>query len=342
MRNECDFMQKMRISRSALILSLCCLLGSIPFSACTDQPVTEAQPSASATALETGDLDSSVSSALLSTRNALNQARNAFLQISGRLQFVAPDLNAYQEASEKVQTALILAAHSLTASSLRDTSDSDVQTLKDDFRQLYSDVLNQMMNGIQLNLQIYQNQFESPQSLGDKLVSATSALQDLGVIFQATEYTKRYISALSVFDSLITQSQTNSALSTLQNQQTVLMNGILNFSAQVSDIQAVRQAYAQIVHNLNNPSILNQVIQLAVRAYGQDNVAYRQDQVTTVQPNPNRLILVVRESSDQYRQIQIDNDQLKNQLIQDSRGLRASDFLNQTNVVLLTPSPAPS
>lgn len=323
-----------------LVLTVSCFCGGMSLFACTDSPVVEPQPSASN--FEPSILDSSTGSALLSIRNAINQARNTFLPISGRLQFVPPDLNAYQDASEKVLTALTLAANSLTASSLQNVPEAELEALKEDFRQLYTDVLNQMMNGIQLNLQVYQNQFESPQSLGSDLVSASSALQDLGTVFQATEYTKRYISGLSVFESLITQSQTNAALNTLQNQQTVLMNGILNFSGRVSDAQAVRQAYAQIVQNLNNPLLLNQLIQLAIRAYGEDNVAYRQDQVTTVQPNPNRLILVVRESADQYRQIQIENGQIKNQVIQDTRGLRAADFLNQTNIVFITPSPTPS
>lgn len=312
-------------------------------SACGEVSSTGSVPAPSASNFFQDPLDTSANSASLSARNALNQARNAFLQISGRLQFVAPDLEAYQAAADKVLPAMVLAANALTSTSGTETPESDKALYKQEFQQLYADALNQMLTGINLNLQIYQNQFETPQSLGSgaSSESVTTALKDLGAVFRATEYTERYITDLAAFESLFTQQQPKQALEGLRNQQTVVINGLLNFSNQTTDTSAIQAAYQMVAQSLTNPSMLNQLSQLAVRAYGQDQVAFRKDEITPTQPSPNRIVLVVKESTDLYRLVQLENNLLKNQVVQDNRGLRASDFLNQTNVVLVNPSAAP-
>jgi hypothetical protein len=323
-----------------------CLLAGFLFSlsACSGIPAGEPQPVPSASDLFQDQLLNSSNSAVLSARNALNQARFAFLQISGRLQFVSPDLDAYKTAVDKVLPAMILAANALSASSTPDVPDSDQAVLKQEFQQLYSDTLNQMLTGINLNMQIYQNQFETPQSLGAGTsgVSSDAALKDLGDLFQVTEYAERYVTELAAFEALFTQDQPKQALLGLRNQQTVVINGLLNFTGQTQNTALIQSTYSMVAQSLTNPSMLTQLSQLAVRAFGEDQVAYRKDEVTTTQPNPNKVILVVKESNDRYRLVQIENGVLKNQTVQDNRGLRASDFLNQTNVVLVNPSAPPS
>ncbi len=331
---------KMPSKISATVL---CLGAIFSLVACGEISTTGSVPSPSASNFFQDPLDISANSASLSARNALNQARNAFLQISGRLQFVAPDIEAYQAAAEKVLPAMVLAANALTTSSNTETPESDKALYKQEFQQLYADALNQMLTGINLNLQIYQNQFETPQSLGSGASSESvkTAIKDLTAVFQATEYTERYITDLAAFESLFTQQQPKQALEGLRNQQTVVINGLLNFSNQTTDSSAIQAAYQMVAQSLTNPSMLNQLSQLAVRAYGQDQVAFRKDEITPSQPSPNRIVLVVKEAADRYRLVQLENNLLKNQVVQDNRGLRASDFLNQTNVVLVNPSAAP-
>ncbi|PIQ26748.1 hypothetical protein COW36_00665 [bacterium (Candidatus Blackallbacteria) CG17_big_fil_post_rev_8_21_14_2_50_48_46] len=311
--------------------------------ACGDIPAESvATPSASAAFQD--QIDVSAGSTALSVRNALNQARNAFLQISGRLQFVSPDLEAYQNAVDKVLPAMVGAANTLTTATASTTDNTtDMAALKEEFQQLYSDALNQMLNGINLNLQIYQNQYETPQSLssGATLVSAEDALKSLSSIFQITEATERYLTELAAFDTLFTQQQPKQALDGLRNQQTVVMNGIFNFSAKTQDTQTIKNAYQMVAKSIVNPALLTQFSNLAIRAYGEEQVAYRKEEVTPNQSNPNRVVMVVREDGDHYRSLQIESGTLKNQLVQDSRGLRAADFLNQSNIVVVTPSPKP-
>src|SRR3990167_3102588 len=102
-------------------LTVLCLGTVFSLSACGEVSTTGTVPTPSASNFFQDPLDVSASSASLSARNALNQARNAFLQISGRLQFVAPDIEAYQAAAEKALPAMILAANALTTSSGTDT-----------------------------------------------------------------------------------------------------------------------------------------------------------------------------------------------------------------------------
>lgn len=330
------------ISKRSLQRAFLSCTALVSLFSCT-QVATTAPATPSASNVFQDSLDASANSTGQSVRNALNQARNAFALISGRLQFVAPDLDAYQAAVDKVLPAMVLAANALTTSPVSETPGSDSALYKQEFQQLYADALNQMLTGINLNIQVYQNQFETPQSLGTGASSetVTTALKDLSAVFRATEYAERYITDLAVFETLFADQQPKQALVGLRNQQTVVINGLLNFSSQTSDVSAIQSAYLMVAQSLTNPSMLNQLAQLAVRAYGQEQVAFRKDEITPVQPSPNRVVLVVKETADRYRTIQIENGLLKNQVVQDSRGLRAADFLNQTNVVLVTPSAMP-
>ena len=309
----------------------------VSLTACQTLPVTSPPPVQSGLSPELqNQLDTAQDTLSLSVQNNLNQARSNYFGLAGRLMAVDTDVPAFAGMVDQVLPALLGAANSL------DTLTGDAaEDLKTDYRSLFSDSVTAMLNGVNTNLQLYQGFFEAPQSLGSAAnTSVTEALQALSDIFQASEYTERYIAELAQFQALTPMSESQQVLSAIQNQQSVLLSGVLSFSTQGASPEAIKQAYQTIVASLTNPNFFNQLLRLAVAAFGDSQVAYRQSQLTPTQSNPNAVVMVIQEGDATYRLISFENNQLTNRITQDSRGLSAADILNQSTVVVM-PSPRP-
>lgn len=273
---------------------------------------------------------------LQSARNHLTQARNVYFQLSPNLIVVDTDVDAYQKMVSEVLPAMLGAANSLTVLSADDT---DVNALKTEYQSLFSDIMAQMLLGINNNLRIYQNTLESPQSLeGASEETAAVTLTNLTGLYQATEYTERFTAELSQFQSLLVNS--GNVLNGIRNQQSLVINGVLRVAEKVSGSDALQSAYLKLVQSLTRVELLNQLAQLAQRAFGAERVALRQSELTPVQSNPNQVQMVVRETDTRYRLVRIENDRLVNEVITDSRNLSAADLLNQSNVVVIRDNPS--
>jgi hypothetical protein len=323
--------------RRSSIWLLPLLWASLSLVACQTPGTTAPPPATSGLSPDLqNELNATQDTLSLSVQNNLNQARNNYFSLTGRLMTLDTDVPAFAEMVNQVLPALLGAANSLNTLT-GDTADS----LKADYRALFSDSVAAMLNGINTNLQLYQGFFEAPQSLGSSAnSSATEALEALSGIFQASEYTERYIAELAQFQALTPTSESQQLLNGIQNQQSVLLSGVLSFSTQGASSEAVKQAYHTIVGSLTNPNFFNQLLRLAVAAFGESQVAYRQNQLTPSQSNPNAVVMVVQEDATTYRMINFENNQLTNRITQDSRGLSAADLLNQSTVVVM-PSPRP-
>jgi len=263
-----------------------------------------------------------------SARNGLTRAQSIYFSISADLLNPSIDLSAFQKLKTEVLPPMLATANSLTVLS---ASDEKIR-LQTDFQNLFSEVSAQVLNGINLNLALYQNGIESPQSLGGTSQVAET-LDALSVLFQAVEYAEQYVQQLAAFSS--TLKDAGSAQESLRSQQTIIMNGVLRVSEQVEESADTIALYQTFAQNLTRPELLLQFSELARRAYGDENVALNKTELTGTQTNPNLIQMVVREGSDQYRLVRIEEGQLLNELKQDTRDLSASDFLNQSNVVVI-------
>lgn len=300
------------------------LAGLLLLPACQSTPSTTIVASPPQTPLEQ-ELERTEQNATQSARNALDQARLLYFPLSPRLANVGVDVAAYQELKQNVLPSFIAVANALS-------SQSDLQ-IKADFQELYSDVVTQILNGINNNLQLYQGSFELPQVPGS--INLSQALEELSRLFQATEYSEQFIAELSQFNQVLNQSEFNSILQGIQNQQVVVINGILRFSNQTEDTDALKNAYQTLVQSLTSPNLFSQLRQIAIKAYGEDKVAYTLEQLTPTQSNPNQLVMVVQEDDSTYRFIRLENGQLTNQVSIDTRGLSAADLLNNSQVVVI-------
>lgn len=266
-----------------------------------------------------------------SAQNNLTQAGNLFFQISPRLLVTPGDVAAYQGLVTDVLPPMLSAANSL---SIAQMSDPETIVLKNDYQALFDDSVAQLLRGINNNLNLYQAFIESPQSLdGVGSITANQALIELVDIFQVTEFSEQYIAQLAQFPNLLNNG--TKTLSGIRSQQTVAINGVLRISEHIDSAAALQQAYLTLVRSLTRVELLNQLAQLAKKAYGVERVALNQSELTPTQPNPAQVQMVVRESEDTYRFIRIENDRLVNQVRTDSRDLSASDLLNQSNVVII-------
>lgn len=277
---------------------------------------------------EAGDLN------LQSAQNGLTEARNAYFALSAPLLQVSTNVDAFQRVQMDVLPPMLTAANSL--STLADSTEQ--AAVLSDFQELFSEIASQMLNGINNNLSIYQSVIESPQTLGSGSISAARALQDLSQLFAATEYAERFTARLAAFSSLL--SKASSVRDGLRSQQSVIINGLLRVASASQDQAELQQAYLSLVRVLTRPELLSSLADLARQAYGDSHVALQQTELTPDQPNPNLIQMVVQEDAEHYRFIRIENGQLVNELKQDSRGLSASDLLNQTNVVVVQENPS--
>jgi len=262
-----------------------------------------------------------------SAQNALTQARSEYLSISADLLRTSVDVEAFKKLNSKVLPPMQAVANSLSVLKLGE----EQLRLQTDFQMLFSEISAQALNGINLNLAIYQGAIESPQSLGGTLSS--QALEALSALFQATEYAERYAQQLAAFSGLLENS--SSVRDSLRNQQTVIINGVVRLSEDLTEQSELIQLYQTFAQTLTRPELLARFADLARQTYGAENVAFNQTELTPVQTNPNLIQMVVSEGDGQYRLIRVQDGLLINELKQDSRGLSASDLLNQSNVVIV-------
>ncbi|MEZ0367464.1 MAG: hypothetical protein ACAI44_00095 [Candidatus Sericytochromatia bacterium] len=268
-----------------------------------------------------------------SARNNLQLARNLYLELSAPLQNVSTEVDAYRRLVNEMLPPMLSVANSLSGST---ATDQDTSQLKADFQELYSDTMAQVVQGINTNLAIYQNQIEGPQSVDTAGGSSLKTLRELTALFQATEYAERFSAQLSQFSGLL--SNGTAVLNGIRNQQSVVINGVLRISQRVNSLQELQASYQTLVQTLTRPELLSQLAQLAQRAYGEDNVALRQGELTPSQPDASQLQMVVREDLNHYRLIRITSGRLSNELLVDTRGLSASDWLHNSNVVVIPKS----
>lgn len=283
-------------------------------------------------------LGNTTESNTFSANNALIQSKQLYGQLAGRWNNISPiDTAAFLEAREKLLPPMFIVANSLSSDN---SSSPDKASLTADFRVVYFDSLTQMLKGINNNLNVYQAFLENAQIINSTdpegyfaNVDTDKALQDLAGIFLATESVELFSSQIGQFQGLTPSTETQQILAGIKNQQTTIINGIINFTntGKIDPAQA-RQAYNTIVRSLTSPALLNILGNLAVSIFGKDNVAFQQDELTSVQPNPNAIIMVIQEDPTTYRLINIVNGRLVNRISNDTRGLSASDLLYQSNV----------
>jgi len=284
------------------------------------------------------ELNEAASINLESARNSVNQARNVYFNVSGQLlQVGALDVGAFQAVRNDVLPSMLAAANSLTV--ITESAEPVVQ-LKTEYQSLFSDIVTQMLNGINNNLRIYQNFIESPQSLdGTGVTTPNQVFVELALLFQATELTEQFAAQLAQFQGLLNNA--TDVLGGIRSQQSVVINGVLRTAGGIEDQATLQQGYLTLVQSLTRSELLGQLAQLARQAYGEQNVALNQSELTPTQSNPNLLQMVVRESDSNYRVIRIEDGRLINELRSDSRGLSAADLLNQSNVVVVREAPSP-
>ena len=281
-------------------------------------------------------LDRTTNSNTTSAKNALTQSKVIYGELVGRWNSVSPiDIGAFDDTKNKLLPPMFIIAQSLTSDN---TASDDKKSITDDFKQLYFDSLTNMLRGINNNLQIYQNFLENsnilPNSDKDSKSGDTEeVISTLTNIFKATEITELFVAQLGAFPNLSPGDETQKLLNGVKNQQTTILNGIINYTSnnRITTEQA-KKSYLIIVQSLVNPNLLNSLANLAISVFGKDNVAFKQDARTSTQPNPNLTVMVIREDSSVYRMISIESGRVSNRTSNDNRGLSASDMLNNSNV----------
>lgn len=260
-----------------------------------------------------------------SAQLSVTQAQNAYFKVTGGLLNIPLEVSAYERLEAEVLPPMLAAANALSLS----TENNDA--VKSDYQRLFDDISQQLLRGINNNLSVYQGFFESSQTLSGSINAPADIFQALTGIFQATEYTERYLAQLGQFSELLPNG--SSLLRGIENQQAVVVNGVLKTLDQVEDPLVLQQGYEALIKTLTRPQLLPVLTQLAVKVYGAENVALRQPELTPVQTSPNPTDAVIRESEQRYRLIKVENGRIQHTIVTDSRGLSASDYLNQTTVV---------
>lgn len=284
-------------------------------------------------------LDRTTGSNTMSANNALIQAKIQYGQLAGRWNTISPvDINAFIDTKEKLLPPMFIVVNSLSSDN---TTNADKTSLTNDFKELYFNSLTQMMRGINNNLLVYQASLETSQIINQTDPNGyfsnrdtSQALQDLAGIFLATEAVELFSAQLGQFNNITPSNETQAILAGVKNQQTTVINGIINFinTGKITKEQG-KQAYFTIVKSLTSPNLLNIMGNLAISIFGKDNVAYIQNELTPAQPNPNLTVMVIREDDTTYRLISIDSsNRIVNRVSNDNRGLSAADLLNNSNV----------
>lgn len=314
------------------------ILSSLILVSCNAAP---ASPKSSGIPSDLQDqLDRTTGSNITSGMNALLQAKITYGQLVGRWNTINPiDVEAFTETSEKLLPPMFIVANSLSSDT---ANSSDKQSLTNDFKDIYYNSLTNMLKGINNNLQIYQAFLENSQAINatnpdNPFPETDEGIKTLADIFVATEVTELFVARLGQFTSISPTDETIKLFNGVKNQQTTIINGIINYTTQniISDTQA-KTAYQIIVKSLTSPYLLSTVANLAIAIFGKDNVAFKQDELTVAQPNPNLVLMVIREDNSTYRLISIENNRVANRISNDTRGLSASDMLFQSNVNVVT------
>lgn len=280
-------------------------------------------------------IDATSGSTDASAENNLRRAKVLYAQLVGGWNNINPiDIQAFNETKEKLIPMLFSAGNALTTSNKN-------ENLKNDFREIYFDSLTNMMRGINGNIFTYQSLIDNPQLIStgeDKNTYSTEDLESLAKIFQATETTLFFVSQSGQFSTVITKDENEKILGGIKNQQISIINSLkLIITTNKLTKEQTQNAYNIVVTGLINPSLLTTLKDLAVLVFGESNVAFKQEQITAVKPNPNDIVMVIKEDSNTYRLISIDSNNLvNNKVIKDDRGLSASDIQNNSNVNIIT------
>lgn len=270
----------------------------------------------------------------VTAQNALLQAKLLYGQLSGRWNSVSPiDIEAYTETREKFISSMFIVSNALSSNAVKSDEKTSIQN---DFKQLYYDSLTNMLRGINNNLSIYQSYIENSLSVsispGD-FPFTNDGITTLANIFYATETVELLVTQSGQFENISPADETQKLLNAVKNQQTTIINGIINFSKSGKiTLEQTKTSYQIIVKGLTSPGLLTIVNDLAISVFGKENVAFKKDEVTSVQNNPNLVVMVIKESKNTYRSISIENGKIVNRLSNDDRGLSAADILNQSNV----------
>lgn len=295
-------------------------------SACSASPSqTTAPPSMSDSSGLQQELDKASELNASSAQLSVTQAQNAYFTLTGELLNIPLAVSSYERIEAEVLPPMLAAANALTLSTESNTG------VKTDYQRLFNDTSQQLLRGINNNLSLYQGFFEANQTVSNTIDTPADIFQALTDIFQATEYTERYLAQLGQFSQLLPNA--TASLRGIENQQAVVVSGVLKTLDQVEDPQVLIQGYEALVKTLTRPQLLPVLTQLAIKIYGVENVALRQLELTPVQTNPNPTDAVIRESEQRYRLIKVENERIQHTIVTDSRGLSASDYLNQTTVV---------
>jgi len=288
-------------------------------------------------------LDRTGQSNITSANNAILQAKVVYAQLVGRWNSNSPlDIEAFRKATAKLLPPLFIVAQSLSSDAAVNT---DKQSLAADFKEVYYNSLTNMLRGINNNLLIYQGFLENSQITNatapdNPFPTTDEGIATLANIFVGTEATELFVAQLGQFTTISPTDETAKLLAGLKNQQTTIINGIINYTSQngITKDQA-KTAYQIIVKSLTSPNLLNALTNLAITIYGKDNVSFRQDELTSAQSNPNLVVMVIREENSIYRLISLENNRVVNRVSNDTRGLSASDLLNQSNVNVVRVQP---
>jgi hypothetical protein len=329
-----DFM-KLPKNLSGKIIPL--VLSSFILFSCDGTPGRAVNPSPTGIPSDLQDeLNRTVTENTTSANNAILQSKVIYGQLVGRWNTVSPiDLDAFIEARDKLLPPMFIAANALSSDA---TVDKDKQSLTSDFKDIYYNSLTNMLRGINNNLRIYQAFLESSQVIDattpdNPFPNTDEGIATLANIFVASEITELFVARLGQFTTISPTDETTTLLNGVKNQQTVIINGIINYTTQnIITIDQAKAAYLVMVQSLTNPRLLSAIANLAIVIYGKENVAFRQDELTASQPDPNMIVMVIREGQSTYRLINIENNRVVNRVSNDTRNLSASDLLFQSNV----------
>ncbi|MBC7474994.1 MAG: hypothetical protein H7263_11930, partial [Candidatus Sericytochromatia bacterium] len=303
-------MNKLNLSKNLYNKTFALLLCSIIVGSCSNIPVvTPASPSGIPSDLQ-DQLDKTSNSNNTSANNALIQSKFIYGQLVGGWNMINPiDVQAYHDTKTKLLPPMFIVANALSVGSIN----ADKKSLTDDFRELYFNSLTQMFRGINNNLTLYQAYLENSQIINSTASSdstgfpyTTEAIKTLANIFSATQDVELFSAQLGSFVNVSTSDETQKILDGIKNQQTIIINGILNFTTQnkITKSQA-KDSYFIIVQSLTNANLLNTLGNLAISIFGKDNVAFNQSQLTPDQSNPNQVVMVIQEDDNTYRLINV-------------------------------------
>lgn len=279
---------------------------------------------------------------ITSAENYVRQARLVYGELSGKWSSINPiDLKGFEETREKLQPLLFSAGNSIFSST---APDKDKLSVKTDFEEMYYNSITQMMRGINNNISLYQAFFETNTQINttEKTAFSDDELKNLIDTYQCTNILLEFVTQIPTVSEKTTNTNiagTNfngdkkTILQGIADQQTIILNGLIIFIAQkqITEKQS-KNIYDVISKTLSNSLVLNTFSNFAISVFGADNVAFTKNQLTTDTTNYD-ISMVIKESDSSYRIISSKQGVVSNKLVNDSRGLSASEMQSNTNVV---------